>query len=247
MTKSAWYIGCSEDEVGEAAILVGDRDRIDRIAEHLEAPHFVAESRGLRTVTGRRAGKRVTVSAFGMGGPIAAIVLHELFDLGVRRFLRIGTAMVMPPARLGEFVLADGAVRGEGASRTYAPIEYPAVADFELGRALRGALTRRGAAWRAGLFGTYDGFYTEMFALSDGEKRLIDGLRDEIRRLGLIATDMETATLLTAGRVLGAQVASLCLGTVDGLAQTKIDPAELAARERDLFEIALDAIVAPTA
>ena len=247
MTRSAWYIGCREDEVGEAAILVGDRDRIDRIAEHLEAPHFVEESRGLRTVTGVRAGKRVTATAFGMGGPIAAIVLHELFDLGVRRFLRVGTAMVMPPAKLGEFVLADGAVRGEGASRTYAPIGYPAVADFELGLALRNALARRGAPWRAGLFGTYDGFYTEMFALNDGEKRLIDGLRDEIRRLGLIATDMETATLLTAGRVLGARVASLCLGTVDGLTQTKIDPAELAARERDLFEIALDAIVAPAA
>lgn len=247
MTRSAWYIGCGEDEVGETAILVGDRDRIDRIAEHLEAPHFVEESRGLRTVTGVRAGKRVTATAFGMGGPIAAIVLHELFDLGVRRFLRVGTAMVMPPAKLGEFVLADGAVRGEGASRTYAPIGYPAVADFELGLALRNALARRGAPWRAGLFGTYDGFYTEMFALNDGEKRLIDGLRDEIRRLGLIATDMETATLLTAGRVLGARVASLCLGTVDGLTQTKIDPAELAARERDLFEIALDAIVAPAA
>ena len=56
-------------------------------------------------------------------------------------------------------------------------------------------------------------------------------MRDETRRLGLIATDMETATLLTAGRMLGARVASLCLGTVDGLTQAKIDAAELAARE----------------
>ncbi|MBV8662682.1 MAG: nucleoside phosphorylase [Hyphomicrobiales bacterium] len=244
MSRSAWYIGCSEDEVGEAAILVGDRGRIDRIAEHLDSPHFVEENRGLRTVTGSRAGRRVTVSAFGMGGPIAAIVLHELFDLGVRRFLRIGTAMVMPPAKLGDFVLADGAVRGEGTSLTYAPIAYPAVADFDLGVALRAVLAKRGASWRAGLFGTYDGFYTEMFALSAGEKQMIDGLREEIRRLGLIATDMETATLLTAGRVLGAQAASLCLGTVDGLTQEKISPDAMAARERDMFEIALDAIVA---
>ena len=139
MPRSAWYIGCSEDEVGEAAILVGDRARIDRIAEHLEAPVFLAENRGLRTVTGLRSGKRVTASAFGMGGPIAAIVLHELFDLGVRRFLRIGTAMVMPPASVGDFVVADGAFRGEGTSRTYAPLGYPAVADFDLNVALRAA------------------------------------------------------------------------------------------------------------
>ena len=149
MTRSAWYIGCREDEVGEAAILVGDRARIDRIAEHLDRPQLVEENRGLRTVTGLRAGRRITVSAFGMGGPIAAIVLHELFDLGVRRFLRIGTAMVMPPARLGDFVLADGALRGDGASRTYAPIGYPAVADFDLGaRAARGAGRARRAVAR---------------------------------------------------------------------------------------------------
>ena len=47
----------AEDEIGEAAILVGDRARIDRIAEHLETPHFLEENRGLRTVTGFRAGK----------------------------------------------------------------------------------------------------------------------------------------------------------------------------------------------
>ena len=244
MSRTAWYIGCSEDEVGEAGILVGDRARIDRIAEHLEKPRFLEENRGLRTVTGVRAGRRITVSAFGMGGPIAAIVLHELFDLGLRHFLRIGTAMVMPPARLGDFVLADGAFRGDGTSGTYAPIGYPAVADFDLGAALRGALTKRGGAWRAGIFGTYDGFYTEMFALSSGEKHMIDGMREEVRRLGLIATDMETATLLTAGRVLGAQTASLCLGTVDGLTQEKISSKALDASERDMFEIALDAIVA---
>ena len=244
MSRRAWYIGCSEEEVGEAAILVGDPARIDRIAEHLDNPHFVEENRGLRTVTGGRGSQRVTVSAFGMGGPIAAIVLHELFDLGVRRFLRIGTAMAMPPAQLGDFVVADGAVRGEGTSRTYAPIGYPAVADFELGVALRAALSRRKVSWRAGLFGTYDGFYTEMFALSQGEKQMIDGMRDQIRRLGLIATDMETATLLTAGRILGAQTASLCLGTVDGLTQEKISSQALDASERDMFEIALDAIVA---
>ena len=244
MPRTAWYIGCSEKEVGEAAILVGDRARIDRIAEHLESPAFVTENRGLRTVTGLHSGRRVTAAAFGMGGPIAAIVLHELFDLGVRTFLRIGTAMVMPPAEVGDFVVADGAYRGEGTSRAYAPAGYPAVADFGLGVALRAALAKRGGLWRAGLFGTYDGFYTEMFALHPGDKRMVEATREEAERLGLIAADMETATILTAGRILGARAASLCLGTVNGLTQAKIDASELAMRERELIEIALDAVVA---
>jgi uridine phosphorylase len=245
MSRRAWYIGCSEEEVGEAAILVGDRGRIDRIAEHLERPTLLEESRGLRTVTGVRGGARVTASAFGMGGPTAAIVLHELFDLGVRRFLRIGTAMVMAPAEIGDFVVADGAFRAEGTSETYAPLGYPAIADFDLGVALRAALALRGRRWRAGLFGTYDGFYTEMFALSSFGAERIEAVRAESRRLGLIAADMETATLLTAARVLGARAASLCLGTVGGLTQAKIDAADLARGERELFEVALDAAVAP--
>jgi uridine phosphorylase len=245
MSRRSWYIGCSEEDVGESAIVVGDRARIDRLAEHLESPTFLEENRGLRTVTGIRAGQRVTASAFGMGGPIAAIVLHELFDLGVRRFLRIGTAMVMPPAEVGDFVIADGAFRAEGTSQTYAPLGYPAIADFDLGGALRTALIKRRRRWRAGLFGTYDGFYTQMFALSSVEVARVEPMREQVRRLRLIATDMETATLLTAGRILGARVASLCLGTVNGLTQAKIDAAELVASEQDLFEIALDAVAAP--
>ena len=245
--KKAWYIGCNGDEVGEAAVLVGDRARIDRIAEHLEAPQFLAENRGLRTVTGVRKGRRITASAFGMGAPIAAIVMHELFDLGVRRFLRIGTAMVLPPARLGDFVLADGALRGEGTSSTYAPIGYPAVADFGLNSALRDTLTGRATPWRAGVFGSYDGFYTEMFALTAGQKPTVDARRAEIVGMKLIATDMETATLLVEARVLGASASSLCLGTVDGLTQETIGAAELATKEREMFEIALDALVAAPA
>ena len=245
MSRRAWYIGSAQEEVGEAAVLVGDRARIDRIAEHLERPEILRENRGLRTVSGWRGAVRVTASAFGMGGPIAAIVLEELFDLGVRRFLRIGTAMVLPPAALGDFVVADGAFRADGTSQTYAPPGYPAVADFGLGAALRAELARRGLRWRAGLFGTYDGFYTEMFALSSRTQERIEATRTEARRLRLIAADMETATILTAARILGARAASVCLGTVDGLTQAKIGAAELAARESDLFEIALDALAAP--
>jgi uridine phosphorylase len=244
MANSAWYIGCAKEEIGEAALLTGDRARIDRIAEHLTDARILPENRGLRTVTGSRGKMWVTATAFGMGGPIAAIVLHELFDLGIRRFIRVGTAMAMPPAKLGDMLLADAAYSNDGTSRTYAPVGYPAVADFDLGVALRAALARRSLAWRAGLFGTYDGFYTESFALSQGEVKMIDRVREETRRLGLIATDMETATLMTAGRMLGAQVGSLCLGTVDGMTQAKLDADKLAARERDMFEIALDALAA---
>ncbi|HEY1719717.1 MAG TPA: nucleoside phosphorylase [Magnetospirillaceae bacterium] len=244
MSKTAWYIGCSQDEVGEAAILVGDPGRIERIANHLEKPIFPTEQRGLRTVTGWRKGRRLTVTAFGMGAPIATVVLHELFDLGVRTFLRIGTAMVAAPAVLGDFVVADGALRAEGTSPTYAPPGYPAMADHTIATLLRARLANGPRPWHAGIYGTYDGFYTQMFSLDGGERGMVDGLRDDIRRYNLIAADMETSALLVAGRILGARVGSLCLGTVDALTQEKLNATALAVGEAELFEIALDALAA---
>jgi uridine phosphorylase len=242
MSKTAWYIGCRTEDVGDSAILIGDPARIGRIAKHLEEANILEEKRGLRTVTGRRGKRRITATAFGMGAPIATIVLHELFELGVRTFLRIGTAQVMPPAVLGDFVLAEGALRSEGTSTTYVPLNYPAVADFALGAALRARLERASRQWHAGVFGTYDGFYSQMFALSEGERRMIDGLRQDIQRYRIIATDMETSALLTVGRILGARVSSLCMGTVDGLTQQVLSQDDQAVREAEMFEIALDAL-----
>jgi uridine phosphorylase len=241
---TAWYIGARRDEVGEAALLIGDPARIERLATHLTDVHFVRENRGLKTVTGKRNGHRITASAFGMGAPIATIVLHELFALGVRTFLRIGTAMAVPPARIGDFVLADGALRADGTSNSYAPLGYPAIADFELNALLRQRLGGSNRNWHAGLFGTWDGFYTEMFGLSGARREMIGKLKQDIERLGLIGTDMETSALLVAARILGARASTLCVATVDAHTQQKIDDAEMARAEADLFEIALDVIAA---
>jgi uridine phosphorylase len=243
-STSAWYIGARREEVGTAAILVGDPARVARIAGHMEDVRFLTENRGLKTITGKRGGTAVTVTAFGMGAPIATIVLHELFALGVRTFLRIGTAMAVPPARLGDFVLADGAMRAEGTSVTYAPLGFPAIADFELNGRLRERLRTAGRPWHAGIYGTYDGFYTEMFGLSGERREMIGKLKRDIERLGLIGTDMETSALLTAARILGARASTLCVATVDAHSQEKIGDAEMALAERELFEVALDAISA---
>lgn len=243
-SAGAWYIGARRDEVGVAALLVGDPGRIERLAAHLTDVHFVPENRGLKTVTGTHNGRRVTASAFGMGAPIATIVLHELFALGVRTFLRIGTAMAVPPARIGDFVLADGALRADGTSNSYAPLGFPAVADFELNALLRRRLTKADRDWHAGIFGTWDGFYTEMFDLSGARREMIGRLKKDIERLGLIGTDMETSALLVAARILGARASTLCVATVDAHTQEKIGDVEMARAEADLFEIALDVLAA---
>jgi uridine phosphorylase len=242
VTQTAWYLGCRPEDVGDRAILVGDRGRVGLVAERLESPEWLNEDRGLTTVTGGYRGKRVTASAFGMGAPIAAVVLHELRALGVHTFIRLGTVMCLPPVRLGQLVLADGAIRGESTSGTYVPGGFPAVGDHELCAALRRRLSEGDRGWTAGLVASYDGFYTELFALEKERQPEIEARQDDLVSLGVVATDMETSAILAVGGALGARAASLCLASVDGRTKGKLGGDEREDGERDLIAIGLDAI-----
>jgi uridine phosphorylase len=236
VTERAWYLNCEAGDVGDRAILVGDRARVARVADRLEGVRWLNEDRGLTTVTGSHEGRRITVTAFGMGAPIATVVLHELHQLGVRTFLRVGTVMVLPPATVGDVVIADGALRGEATSGTYVPDGYPAVGDFELGVALRAAADAEGVSWRAGIVASYDGFYTQMAGALEGQKRL--------RELGVIALDMETSAVLAVGRALGCRAASLCAATVDAATSARQRIPEREAAEDAIVRIGLDALTA---
>ena len=83
-----------------------------------------------------------------------------------------------------------------------------------------------------------------MFGLSGARREMIDGLKRDIERMGLIGTDMETSALLVAARILGARASTLCVATVDAHTQEKIDDDAMAKAEAELFEVALDAITA---
>lgn len=242
MTKTAWYLGCNADQVGEAAVLVGDRGRTLLAAEILEDAEVLNEDRGLTTATGSWRGTRITVSAFGMGAPIAAVVLHELAELGVRRFVRLGTVMSIGDTNLGDFVVAHGAVRGESTSSTYLPLEYPAVPDLELTRQLEAAVSAAGLPLRSGLYASYDGFYTDMFETGHGREGVLSRYQ-RLAETGVVAVDMESSAVFVAARALGVEAASLCLASVSGLTNEKVPRPERAEAERKLLEAGFDAIV----
>lgn len=238
MAERAWYLHCGPEDVGDRAVLVGDRGRVTLAAKLLGDVAWQNEDRGLATLTGTWAGQRITVSAFGMGAPIAAIVLHELANLGVASFVRLGTVLALPPAQLGDLVLADGAVRGESTGTTYLPLEWPAVPDQQLRAALGERAQRLPRRAISGLFASYDGFYTQMLG---GEPVRLEGLA----RHGVVAVDMETSAILVAARALGVRAASLCLATVDGLTREQLERSERLDAERDLLVAGLDALTEP--
>lgn len=240
--KTAWYLGHPADAIGDRALLVGDPDRIDRIAGHMNDVAFLPVKRGLRTITGTYNGKTVTVAAFGMGAPIATIVLHELADLGVRRFMRIGTSMYFPPTEGGALLISERALSFEGTSRSYCDDPDACRADAQLIDACREAGTAAGETITGGLFATYDAFYRDMFGIDDEGRARAARNHRTLCEAGVVAIDMETSALITAASALKVGFASLCLGTVNAATLEKLAPEPLTNGETRLFKAALEGI-----
>ncbi len=128
------HIKCEKEDISEKVILVGNPDRAKRINSlFLKDSKLVNEYRCLLTYTGFYKNERVTIATTGMGAPSAAIVLEELIKLGGKIFIRVGSAGGLNPLiQTGDIVIATSAIRDDGISLKYLPIEFPAVPDFDL-------------------------------------------------------------------------------------------------------------------
>ena len=139
--EKEYHIGVSAGEVGRYVILPGDPGRCEKIARHFDNPVKIAQNREYTTYTGYLDGEKVSVVSTGIGGPSASIAVEELIHCGADTFIRVGTSGGMQKEVLGgDLVIATGAIRFEGTTKEYAPIEYPAVPDFDVTAGLKGSL-----------------------------------------------------------------------------------------------------------
>ena len=139
-----YHIQVAKGEVGRYVILPGDPKRCAKIAQYFDDPVLIADNREFVTYTGILDGVKVSVTSTGIGGPSASIAMEELWRCGADTFVRIGTCGGMQPeVKSGDVVIATGAVRMEGTSREYAPIEYPAVANLDVINALVGSAKKK--------------------------------------------------------------------------------------------------------
>ena len=133
-----YHINVSEGEVGKYCILPGDPGRCEKIASFFDGPYHVSTNREYNIWNGTIAGETVSVCSTGIGGPSTAIAVEELVACGVHTFIRVGTCGGIDlDVKSGDVVIASGAVRQDGTSREYAPIEFPAVSDADVLFALR--------------------------------------------------------------------------------------------------------------
>ena len=155
-----YHIHCAKGEVGRYVILPGDPGRCEKIAALFDDAHFVAQNREFTIYTGTLLGEKVSVCSTGIGGPSASIAMEELHNIGADTFIRVGTCGGIDlDVRSGDVVVATGAIRFEHTSREYAPIEYPAVANFDVTCALVQAAKNLGARWHVGTVQCKDAFY----------------------------------------------------------------------------------------
>ena len=205
-----FHIQCTREEVGKYCVLPGDPGRCEAIARLFDDPHFVRSNREYTTYTGTLLGEKVSVVSTGIGGPSAAIAMEELCNLGAHTFVRVGTCGgIELEVQSGDVVVATGAVRMEGTSREYAPIEYPAVPDFAVTRTLTEACQKLGFSWHAGVVQCKDSFYGQH---SPGRMPVGGELLEKWeawKRLGVLASEMESAALFTVAAARRARCGSV--------------------------------------
>ena len=160
MEDRQFHINCAAGEIGKYVLLTGDPDRVPEIAAHLEHSRKVAQKREFTTYTGALECVPVSVISTGIGGPSAVIAMEECVALCAHTMIRIGTCGGMQPELIpGTLILPTGAIRMEGTTREYLPLEFPAVPDFDLLCSLTAAAAERGCRYRTGVVQCKDSFY----------------------------------------------------------------------------------------
>ena len=207
-----YHIHCRKGEVGKYVLLPGDPFRTDIIAKHFDNPVLVAHNREHKTWSGTLNGELVSVTSTGMGGPSTAIAVEELIHCGAEVFIRVGTCGKICKKSydpIYEGCVITGAIRDEGTTVHYIPIEYPAVPDLGVTLSLIKAAKSSGYNFTQGIAQSKDSFYGQHDP---------DSMPDSIRlkerwecweKADVMASEMETSTLFVVASVRGAKAGAI--------------------------------------
>ncbi|MEG1463194.1 MAG: uridine phosphorylase, partial [Anaerorhabdus sp.] len=211
-TGKQYHIGVAKGEVGRYVLLPGDPKRCEKIAAYFENPVLVADSREYVTYTGTLNGEKVSVTSTGIGGPSASIAMEELVTCGADTFIRIGTCGGMDINVKGsDVVIAQAAIRFEGTSKEYAPIEFPAVADLQITNALVDAAKKLDQTYHAGVVQCKDAFYGQHRPDTLPNSVELQRKWDAWCKLGCKASEMESAALFIVASYLHVRCGSCFL------------------------------------
>ena len=208
-TEKQFHIQCVEGDVGRYVILPGDPGRCEAIAKLFDDPVHVGMNREYNIWTGTLLGEKVSVCSTGIGGPSAAIAMEELVNIGADTFIRVGTCGgIHLDVKPGDVVVATGAIRYDHTSMEYAPIEYPAVPNFDVTYALKTAGEELGMNIHTGVVQCKDSFYGQHSPEKSPVYYELLQKWESWKRLGVKASEMESAALFVVADALGVRCGS---------------------------------------
>ena len=204
-----FHIACAQGDIGRYCILPGDPGRVPAIAALFDDAKQIAYNREFNVWTGTLLGEKVTACSTGIGGPSASIAMEELHKCGADTFIRTGTCGgIALDVQSGDVVVATGAIRYEHTSREYAPIEFPAVADFQVTNALVEATKKLGFPLHTGIVQCKDSFYGQHDPAASPVYYELQQKWESWKRLGVLASEMESAALFVVAAALGCRCGS---------------------------------------
>jgi uridine phosphorylase len=239
-----YHTGLSKAMIDRAriALVPGDPGRSERLAKAVnpEKARFVASHRDFTTWLTYVNSVPVAIMSTGMGGSCVSFAVEELARLGIRSFIRVGTTgAIQKDIPLGSVIINKASVRMDGASKTYAPVEYPAVADLHLTNVLMESAKELGIPYHEGISVSTDTFWTgqERYDSYGGYVlRRLQHSREEFQALGCTNYEMENASLFTICSVLGLKAASICGVVAQRLESERIAPPEVYRKAESSFE-----------
>jgi uridine phosphorylase len=245
-----YHLALSSDAIEGAtiALLPGDPGRVPALAATapFERSRPLASKREFTTWIAYVGATPVLVSSTGIGGPSASIAIDELAQLGVRTFLRVGTTgAIQSDLAVGDVVVTTGAVRLDGASTHYAPLEFPAVAHYTVVNAAVEAAAALGVTARPGVTASTDTFYPgqeRVDSFTGYVPRRFKGATEEWRRLHVLNYEMEAATVLTLTAAMGLRGGCIAGVVVNRAISEHVTADGLAAGEHNAVRVAVGAI-----
>ena len=241
--KRMMHIGLKKGDIAEYVLLPGSPERALAIANHLDNVQEMAYNREFRTFTGSLEGKKISVCSTGIGGPSMAIAVEELYQCGARTLLRVGSCLAtINTVHRGDIVIPNGAIRKEGVTFHYEPVEFPAVPDLEMVLDLEAAAKSLLLPYHIGVSITRSSYYS---FLDPTTRPVADQLQTswkEYMQGGAQSTDMDSSALFIVGSCLGIKTASVLVSTTEGIpALLEIKDCTTELEER-VIEVALTAI-----
>ena len=239
-----YHIKLSEEmlEGAKYVLLPGDPARVEKTAKIINPnAKFLSSNREYTSWLAELNGEKILVCSTGIGGPSVSIAVEELASIGVKYFYRIGTTgAIQPHIEVPSIIITSGAVRLDGASTHYAPMEYPAVADLEMSNSLVSASKALGITYYTGITASSDTFYAgqERYDTYSGYViRKFQNSLNEWQKLNVLNYEMESSTLFTICSSFGLQAACVASAIVNRTKSETPNDAILAKAEQNLGDV----------